>query len=98
MIESMQTGMLLSVAEYLSSGFSPDCEYLDGTIVERNVGDIDQGRSLTRLAGYLFAREAQWETRVLVDLRVRVEPTRYRVPDLRTSDPDINVPLDALFD
>ena len=29
---------IISVREYLRTSYSPDCEYVDGRIVERNVG------------------------------------------------------------
>ena len=38
----MATGTLASVNEYLSTSYDPDCEYLDGVILERNVGERDQ--------------------------------------------------------
>ena len=36
---------LVSVEEYLRTSYPDgDCEYVDGEIVERNVGEIDHGR------------------------------------------------------
>ncbi len=40
----MQTGELMSVREYLSTSFRPDCDYVDGEVVERNVGEYDHAR------------------------------------------------------
>ena len=37
----MATGTLASVNEYLSTSYHPDCEYIDGVILERNVGERD---------------------------------------------------------
>ena len=34
-------GPLISVEEYLSTGYEPDCEYDNGRIVERNVGEFE---------------------------------------------------------
>jgi hypothetical protein len=37
----MGTKVLMGVSEYLRTNFEgPDCEYLDGEIVERNMGEI----------------------------------------------------------
>ena len=37
----MSTKVLMDVSEYLRTNFEgPDCEYLDGEIVERNMGEI----------------------------------------------------------
>jgi hypothetical protein len=30
---------LISVAEYLNTSYDPDMEFVDGVLVERNVGD-----------------------------------------------------------
>jgi hypothetical protein len=34
----MATGALVSVDEYLSTSYDPDCDYVDGVVEERNVG------------------------------------------------------------
>ncbi len=35
----MATGALVSVDEYLRTSYRPDCDYVDGILVERNVGE-----------------------------------------------------------
>jgi hypothetical protein len=35
---------LISVAEYLNTSYSPDREYIDGHIVERNLGEKTHSR------------------------------------------------------
>ncbi len=44
------TAVLLS--EYLETSYRPDCEYIDGELLERNVGEWDYSRLLPG-AGYL---------------------------------------------
>ena len=34
----MSAGTLISVEEYLNTSYDPDVEYVDGVLVERNVG------------------------------------------------------------
>jgi Uma2 family endonuclease len=72
----------VTVEEYLHTSYRPDCDYVDGQIEERNLGEYDHG--LLQLAlGVLFtANREAWEVRVVTDVRTQVKRTRYRVPDL----------------
>jgi hypothetical protein len=49
----MAASALISVKEYLRTGYRPDCDYVDGVVVERNVGRFDQGRLQPMIAAYL---------------------------------------------
>jgi Uma2 family endonuclease len=72
----------VTVEEYLHTSYRPDCDYVDGRIEERNVGEYDHGY-LQLLLGQLFMnnREA-WGVRVVTDVRTQVSPSHFRVPDL----------------
>jgi Uma2 family endonuclease len=78
----MTAGVAISVEQYLNTTYSPDCEYLDGEVVERNVGEKDHSRLQISLGSYLFTREKQWGITALTEQRVQVKATRFRVPDL----------------
>jgi Uma2 family endonuclease len=78
----MATGTLISVQEYLSTAYSPDCDYVDGEVVERNLGEKDHSKSQGRLFAFLFERRRQWGIHVYPEQRVQVMPTRFRVPDI----------------
>src|SRR6185369_8413989 len=78
----METGTLVSVQEYLNTSYSPDCEYVDGQIVERNVGAKEHSELQTELAIYLGGLRKQYGIHVFVEQRVQVLPTRFRVPDV----------------
>src|SRR5260370_40621027 len=78
----MPTGTLISVEEYLATSYEPDCDYVDGHIEERNLGEFDHSSLLTAVAAYFFARRKQWNITVVVEQRVQVSPTRFRVPDV----------------
>jgi Uma2 family endonuclease len=72
---------LVSVDEYLCTSYPDgDCEYVDGEIVERNVGEIDHGSVQSRVAVYLLTHYPQFWAAVAV--RVQVQSSRIRVPDV----------------
>jgi Uma2 family endonuclease len=72
----------VSVSEYLSTTYRPDCDYVDGEIVERNVGEYDHGRLTGMTFAFLMSREKLWGIRVAVELRVQVRENRFRIPDV----------------
>jgi Uma2 family endonuclease len=73
---------LVSVEEYLHTVCDPDCDYVDGVLVERNVGEKDHAKLQKRLLLYLEQHSRDWNIFVIQETRVQVSPTRYRVPDL----------------
>ena len=73
---------LVSVEEYLHTLYRPDCDYLDGVLVERNVGEITHQMAQQELVVFLRERRQLWGIFVVQELRVQVSPTRYRVPDV----------------
>jgi Uma2 family endonuclease len=70
------------LSEYLASVYRPDREYIDGELLERNVGELDHSRQQMLMSRYLCSREKQWGIVVLPGQRVQVTVTRYRVPDI----------------
>jgi len=73
---------LVSVEEYLHNTYHPDCDYVDGVLVERNVGEIPHAKAQRRVLIYFYEHEKQWHNFALQECRVQVSPTRYRVPDV----------------
>lgn len=76
----MSVGTIVPVAEYLATSYDPEVEYVDGVLVERNVGDwlhslIQRNLivALSRKYPQLFA---------VPELRSRTRETRYRLPDV----------------
>jgi len=45
--------MMISLHEYLSTVFEPDCEYVDGELVERNTGELEHS-ALQGIIGCCF--------------------------------------------
>src|SRR5690349_18656181 len=78
----MAARTLISVQEYLATSYRPDCDYVDGEVVERNLGEFDHSWLQTALGAFFFARRKQWGIEVLVEQRVQVTPTRFRIPDI----------------
>ena len=79
---AVQSAALVSVEEYLSSSYEPDCDYVDGVLEERNLGEREHSRLQLALARYLGNRERQWNVWILPEQRIRIGPRRFRVPDL----------------
>jgi Uma2 family endonuclease len=73
---------LISVEEYLSTGYEPDCEYNEGVIDERNLGEFEHSFLQIFLGTLLTNRIADWGVFALTEQRVRLRPRRYVVPDL----------------
>ncbi len=62
--------------------YHPDCDYVDGELEERNMGEWDHGEFQLALGTYLRSRRREWNIHVATELRVRVSPGRYRIPDI----------------
>jgi Uma2 family endonuclease len=78
----MATATLVSLEEYLHTSYEPDCDYVEGVLEERNLGDWNHSNLQTVLIVYLGNRAKTWNVRVREELRIRVSETRVRVPDI----------------
>ena len=76
----MSTATAVSVSEYLNTSYRPDCDYVDGELLERHSGEQPHTRVHGVVASVLFRKERQAGVRVLTSQRVQVSPTRFRVP------------------
>ncbi len=72
----------IPVEEYLRTSYRPDCEYVDGEVIERNVGEKGHSEIQYRLMHILRSRRAEWGIYALHEWRMRVSETRYRIPDV----------------
>jgi Uma2 family endonuclease len=72
----------VTVEEYLRTSYRPDCDYVDGRVEERNLGEYEHGKIQTVLARILGIREMEWGIDVIVECRLQVAKTRFRVPDV----------------
>jgi Uma2 family endonuclease len=79
----MSTAVVVPVEEYLSTSYEPDREYVDGRLVERNVGEYDHSRLQYLIGVYLGAREDQVRICGFTEQRVRIpQRKRFRIPDV----------------
>jgi Uma2 family endonuclease len=78
----VRSAALISVAEYLRTAYSPDCDYVDGEVQERNLGERDHSKLQGEFLYYFRSRQKQWKVFVYPEQRVQVSPTRFRIPDV----------------
>lgn len=79
---TVEAPALIPVEEYLTTSYSPDREYRDGVLVERNVGDSTHARLQTLLSAYMVGHEKEWGIEVFTELRIQIRERWYRIPDI----------------
>jgi Uma2 family endonuclease len=82
-----------SIEEYLETEYSPDREFVDGTVVERHVGEQSHRLVLGNVIFSLGSRDPKifvWPI-----LRIRTTPNRCRVPDVCVT---VHDPLTDVFE
>ncbi len=85
----MATSTRVTIEEYLSTSYRPDVEYIDGELrPKNNTLEVDpmvqwvHGR-LQQLIGMWFGQhEEEWDLLVAVEVRTRISPSIYRLPDV----------------
>ena len=77
----MATGMLISLDEYLSTTYDPDCEFVDGELIERDIGGL---RSALDKIVYALANKQPrlYGIGIYTERRIRVSAARFGVPDV----------------
>ena len=76
----MSTLALVPISDYLGHTPDPDCDYLEGQLLERNVGELSHGDAQGRTYAFvLFQCVGFWAG---VEIRVQVREHRFRVPDV----------------
>jgi Uma2 family endonuclease len=78
----VKTAALISVEEYLRTTYDPDRDYVDGEVIERNLGEHDHSDLQSELVRYFRNRRRELKTLAYVEQRVQVAKTRFRVPDV----------------
>jgi len=87
---AMATFALIPVSEYLNTTYEPDCDYIDGELQERNVGESSHGLLQGIFVTLFNNNRRAWNIIAGTEIRVQVNARNYRVPDvtvLRRSDP-----------
>jgi Uma2 family endonuclease len=86
----MASSTLIPVSEYLSTTYRPDCDYIDGEVRDRNLGEQPHAHLQAIFAGIFREYRKLWGVRALTEQRVQVSARRYRIADvciLRSTDP-----------
>lgn len=72
----------LSVQDYLKMTCDPDCEFVEGVVEERPVGERDHAAWQDAIQACFRDHKREWNIMVYPELRVQVAPHRFRVPDV----------------
>lgn len=72
----------ITVEQYLKTSFEPDCDYVDGQIEERNLGELEHSRIQKWLIVFFASREKEWGIEAFQEARLQTGEHRFRVPDI----------------
>jgi Uma2 family endonuclease len=72
----------ITVEEYLSTDYSPDCDFVDGVLEDRHVGEKDHSKLQIVLGAWFYARRKELGIEAFSEQRVQISPSRYRLPDI----------------
>jgi Uma2 family endonuclease len=77
-----ETEELWTVREYLHTAWSPDREFMDGRIEERNLGEKEHSLIQRFFTVLFYLKRAEWGVEVFPELRTQTQKRRLRVPDV----------------
>ncbi len=86
----MATATLVPLSEYLRTSYRPDCEWVDGQVRARNMGDGPHSALQRFFLKFFFGIEGKYGLLSYPELRTQVSSTNFRVPDVlvvRETDP-----------
>ncbi len=72
----------VSIQEYLAMEFEHDCEYVDGRIEERDLGEFEHAYVQGILITLFNNHREDWGVFALPEQRVQTQNTHFRVPDI----------------
>ena len=72
----------ITVDEYLSTSYSPDCDYVDGVVEERNLGTKPHSRLQYAFQILLSKYEESDGIWIYPEQRVQTKLTCFRIPDV----------------
>jgi Uma2 family endonuclease len=78
----MGAAVLVTEQEYLGTSYQPDCEYEDGLLIERNVGEQDHSWLQLALGTFFFNRRKVWGIEAFTEQRCRIRTGKYMIHDL----------------
>jgi Uma2 family endonuclease len=78
----MGSTTLISVEEYLRTSYRPDCDYIEGEVLERNVGKKKHSYAQGKIVSWLDRRKDSLKLEALPELRMLVAAGKIRIPDV----------------
>lgn len=78
----MATAPWVSVETYLHTSYRPDCDYVDGAVLERNLGQFTHSMLQMLVLVAIQSHAAEWRVLALPEQRLKIRAGRYRVPDV----------------
>ncbi len=94
----MATPVLIPISEYLNTTYRPDCDYVDGELLERNMGERPHATIQGLFVASFFNQRKLWRVLALPEQRIQTSATRYRIADVcvvnvsDASDPIVHQP------
>jgi hypothetical protein len=86
-LQRMPTSALIPVEEYLNTSYRPDCDYVDGRVLARNLGELDYSDLQTEIAVFFRLLGKQRDICAFVEQHVQISATRFRIPDVCVTAP-----------
>lgn len=68
----MASATIVPVSEYLSTTYRPDCDYIDGEVQERNLGEREHALLQGIFTAIFYNHRKDWQTIALLEQRVQV--------------------------
>jgi Uma2 family endonuclease len=89
--------VMVPLEEYLETSYRPDCDWIDGEVIERNMGEKPHNRIQQFLCQFLGNREREWQILVYPEQRVQTSVKHYRVADVCVTGRGAEEETDALI-
>ena len=81
-LSRMAAPTLISVEEYLHTSYDPDCDYIDGEVRERNMGERSHSLMQMAISALFYANRRTWRILPLPEQRVQTSARHFRIPDI----------------
>jgi len=91
----MSGNPLLSIEEYLHTSYHRDCDFVDGEVLERNVGKRRHGYAQAHVGAWFIQRQPALPLVPFLWLRLRIGPNKVRTPDVVVA--EIPIPDEEVF-
>jgi len=89
----MGVGTLISIDEYLRTSYRPDCDFVEGEVLERNVGKRRHAYAQAEISTWFGVGFPQLQS--FIGVRMRIGPNRIRIPDVVVA--EMPIPEEEVF-